>query len=84
MARFIPAPYHHAQVFRFRHVRPYHVFRVTEQSATPEVPAGFYLRVSPRKALSCTYDEWTNSPHVNAGCGVRYVPARLPVVQVQV
>lgn len=84
MARFTPALYHHTQVFRFRHVRPCHVFRVTQESATPDVPAGFYLRVSPRKALPCTYDEWSNSPHVSADCGVHYVPAHLPVVQVQV
>ena len=82
--RWEPASYHHSQVFRFRHVRPSSVFRVTEESATPDVPAGYYLRVSPRKAFPCTYCEWSNKPHVNCSDGVRYVPANLPVVQVQV
>lgn len=80
----IPANYHHTQVFRFRHVRPGNVFRVTPESATPDVPAGYYVRATARKALPCTYDEWSNKPHVVAENGVRYVPANLPVVQVQV
>lgn len=80
----IPARYHHTEVFRFRHVRPGHVFRVTPESATPAVPAGFYVRATARKALPCTYCEWSNKPHVNASDGVRYVPANLPVIQVQV
>jgi len=84
MAKFTPTPYHHTQVFRFRHVRPCHVFRVTEAWATPEVPAGFYLRVSPRKAIPCTYDEWAPGPHIPANAGVRYLPANLPVLEVQV
>lgn len=82
--RWAPADYHHTQVFRFRHVRPSHVFRVTEASATPEIAAGYYIRISPRKALPCTYSEWTNKPHVNCNDGVRYIPANMPVIQVQV
>ena len=84
MPSFTPADYHHTQVFRFRHVRPGHVFRVTEESATQDVPAGHYVRASVRKALPCTYSEWSNKPHVKAEDGVRYVPANLPVIQVQV
>lgn len=79
-----PANYHHTQTFRFKHVQPGHVFRVTEASATADVPAGYYVRASVRKALPCTYCEWSNKPHVRAEDGVRYVPANLPVVQVQV
>lgn len=79
-----PARYYWPEVFRFRHVRPGRVFRVTEAVATEAVPAGYYVRTSPRKALPCTYSEWSNKPHVNAADGVRYVPAQMPVIQVQV
>lgn len=81
---FIPASYHHTQVFRFRHVRPGNVFRVTAESATADVPAGYYIRTTARKALPCEYSECSNRPHVVAENGVRYIPADLPVVQVQV
>lgn len=81
---FIPASYHHTQVFRFRHVRPGNVFRVTAESATADVPAGYYIRATARKALPCEYSECSNRPHVVAENGVRYIPADLPVVQVQV
>lgn len=80
----IPASYHHTQVFRFRHVRPGNVFRVTAESATIEVPAGYYIRATARKALPCEYSEWSNRAHVIAEKGIRYIPANLPVVQVQV
>jgi len=45
----IPANYHHTQVFRFRHVRLGNVFRVTPESATPDVPAGYYVRATARR-----------------------------------
>lgn len=80
----IPTPYHHTEVFRFRHVKPGHVFRVTTESATADVPAGYYVRATARKALPCEYSEWSNKPHVISENGVRYVPANLPVIQVQV
>ena len=80
----VPATYHHTEVFRFRHVKPGHVFEVTEESATESVPAGHYVRASARKALPCTYNEWTG-PHINADrCGVVYVPVQLPVKMTQV
>lgn len=79
-----PARYHWPEPFRFRHVRPGHVFRITEESATAEAPAGYYVRASVRKALPCTYSEFDPRPHVRAEDGVRYVPLQLPVVQVQV
>ena len=80
----IPATYHHTEVFRFRHVKPGNVFEVTRESATKSVPAGHYVRASARKALPCTYNEWTG-PHINANtCGVVYVPAQLPVKMTQI
>jgi hypothetical protein len=80
----IPATYHHSEVFRFRHVKPGNVFEVTKEAATRNVPAGYYVRASARKALACTYDEWTG-PHIDANtCGVVYVPANLPVKMTQV
>ena len=78
----IPAKYHHTEVFRFRHVKPGHVFEVTEESATESVPAGHYVRASARKALPCTYNEWTG-PEIYAS-PVVYVPVQLPVKQTQV
>jgi len=84
MHTLYPEAYRFPEVFRFRHVRPGHVFRVTEAAASEQVPAGYYVRASVRKALPCTYCEWSARPHVDAAAGVRYVPASLPVVQVQV
>ena len=79
-----PASYHHTEVFRFRHVKPGHVFEVTQESATEAVPAGHYVRASARKALPCTYNEWAGV-HINADtCGVVYVPVQLPVRMTQV
>ena len=80
----IPERYHHSEVFRFRHVKPGNVFEVTEESATEAVPAGHYVRASARKALPCTYNEWTG-PHIKTDtCGVIYVPVSLPVRMTQV
>ena len=78
------ATYHHTETFRFRHVIVGRVFEVTAQAATDNVPAGHYVRASARKALPCTYNEWTGT-HINADtCGVVYVPVQLPVIQPQV
>lgn len=84
MPRFNPTPYRWPEVFRFRHVKPGHVFYVRPENATPDVAAGHYVRATPRKALPCTYSEWSAKPHVNAADGVRYIPANLPVDQTQV
>jgi hypothetical protein len=80
----MPAAYHHTDVFRFRHVRLGNVFQVTEAVATDDVPSGFYVRASARKALPCSYCGFSGRAHVDSRDGVRYVPAQLPVIQTQV
>ncbi len=81
---FTPARYRFPETFRFRHVKPGLVFEIKQQHATAEFEAGHYVRVGSRKALPCCYHEWSNTCHVNAADGVRYIPANLPVTQVQV
>ena len=77
------ARYHFPETFRFRHVIKGRVFEIIKETATDSVPAGHYVRASARKAIPCTYSEWTG-PHIAADAGVVYVPADMPVVQTQV
>lgn len=72
------------ETYRFRHVYKGETFQVIEETATEAVPAGYYVRASKRKAIPCAYCEWSNSPHISADAGVVYVPAALPVKQLQV
>ena len=84
MTKFTPETYSFPETYRFRYVRPGEVFEVISETATESVPAGRYVRASKRKAIPCTYGDWDKGPHIAADAGVVYVPAALPVKQLQV